>query len=245
LFTLRDERQAVAGRTVRPVSQFADDPLRGITEMKKTRAITRPLAVAALCAAVAVPTIASARPTGIDLRPAARVRILAPENGAQVGIGGRGWIVDLKVDYRVPLEQTGAGLQLTGPGVHASAPPFPGTFSPGADDLLPNLIVLISTAAAGSCQNLANLFNVTGVSDIGIDTVQIWDNWIIGAPNFGVGTPSTAYVAVAADIDGNGVLDDAPGVVPDADGNGVCDFRDLRAFGVVSNVAQARFFINP
>ncbi len=48
---------------------------------------------------------------------------------------------------------------------------------------------------------------------------------------------------LAADLNGDGVYDDAPAVIPDADGNGVCD--DLKAFGLASNVARATFFIGP
>lgn len=71
----------------------------------------------------------------------AHVEMLAPANGDRAGIGGRGWFVDLDVDFRLPLEKTGYdptrgadGLQPTGPGVHDDAPPFPGTFSMGQDD---------------------------------------------------------------------------------------------------------------
>ena len=189
--------------------------------------------------------LASAAPAlGDDIH----VEMLAPHNGDQAGQGGRGWFVDLAIRYDGPSERTGfTGLQLTGPGVHASAAPFPGTFSPGRDDRLQGLVVLVSTtvAGAGSCQNVANLFNLTGVTDRTPESTEIWDTWIVGAPNFGLGTPSTVFAAVADDHDQNGVYDDAPNVVPDADGNGICDKRDLEAIGLASNVAKADFFINP
>ncbi|BAU49654.1 hypothetical protein SVA_3106 [Sulfurifustis variabilis] len=177
-----------------------------------------------------------------------KVKMFAPENGSHAGIGGRGWFVDLAVEFRTPLAQTGfTGFQLTGPAGHNSVAPFPGTFSPGVDDRLPGLVVLVSTTGigAGSCQNVANLFNVTGVTDVEDHSAQLWDTWIIGAPNFGVNTESTVYAAVAADRDGDGVFNDAPAVLPDADGNGVCDAKDLKAFGLASNVAKSSFFINP
>jgi hypothetical protein len=60
-----------------------------------------------------------------------------------------------------------------------------------------------------------------------------------------VDTASNILVAVAADLDQDGVFNDAPAVVPDADGGGVCDRKDLRAVGLASNIARARFFINP
>lgn len=177
-----------------------------------------------------------------------KVKMFAPENGSRAGIGGRGWFVDLALEFATPLANTGfSGLQLTGPAGHNNVPPFPGTFSAGADDRLPGLIVLVSTTAvgAGSCQNIANLFNLTGVTDVEADSTEIWDTWIVGAPNFGVNTASTVYAAVAADHNGDGVYNDAPAVVPDADGDGTCDARDLEAFGLASNIAKASFFINP
>jgi hypothetical protein len=51
-------------------------------------------------------------------------------------------------------------------------------------------------------------------------------------------------VAVVDDLDGNGVYDDAPDVVPDADGNGRVDAWDLRDLGVASNIAVVPFSIS-
>jgi len=175
------------------------------------------------------------------------VKLFAPAKGDKVGVGGRGWLVDLAIQFDGDLEKAGfSDFQITGPGAHNNIAPFPGTFSPGVDDRLPGLIVLISTATvgAGSCQNLANLFNVTGVSNVNHDSVELWDTWIIGAPLFGQATRSKVYVAVAKDINGDGIYNDAPAVVPDTNGDGKCDARDLRAFGVASNVAKTKFYIN-
>lgn len=194
-----------------------------------------------------------------------QIEMFSPENGHNVGIGGRGWFVDLEIEYKVPLAQTGftvnadgqPGFQLTGPnapaspnfnaGVHNNVAPFPGTFSLGADERLPGLIVLLTTTTVGakSCQNVANLFNLTGVTDLQPDATELWDTWIVGAPNFGVATESRIFVAVAKDLNGDGIFNDAPGVVPDIDGNGVCDSRDLRAYGIASNIEAAEFYINP
>jgi hypothetical protein len=176
------------------------------------------------------------------------VKMFAPVSGDHVGIGGRGWFVDLAISYDHPLEATGfSDFQLTGPGAHNNVLPFPGTFSPGADDRLPGLIVLLDTTAGGakSCQNIANLFNLTGVTDLAEDATELWDTWLVGAPNFGVNTESNILVAVAADLNRDGIFNDAPAVVPDANGDGVCDRRDLKAFGLASNIEKARFFINP
>lgn len=174
------------------------------------------------------------------------IKMFAPGKGDHTGVAGSGWFVDLAITYDGGLATSGfTSAQLTGPAVHANAAPFPGTFSPGTDDRLPGLIVLVSTTTIGakSCQNLANLFNLTGITNITAKDVEIWDTWIVGAPLFGKGD-SKIYVAVAADINQDGVLNDAPGVIPDADGNGICDKRDLKAFGVTSNIVKQKFFIN-
>ncbi len=194
----------------------------------------------------------------------AKVELLAPENNDHAGIDGRGWFIDLAVRYKVPLAKSGftlnadnePGFQLTGPnapatanypaGIHDNVRPLPGSFSPGKDDRLPNLIVLVSTAGVGarSCQNLANLFNLLGVADLSADRTEIRDTWIVSASNFGVNTKSTVFVAVADDLNKDGILNDAPAELPDADGNGICDDKDLEALGVASNIAKADFFIN-
>jgi hypothetical protein len=196
----------------------------------------------ALGFAISIAAVGTARADDVD------IRMFAPRDGATVGSGGRGWFVDLAIRFRTSLERTGfSGFQLTGPGAHADAAPFPGAFSAGADDRMPGLIVLVSTSrvGAGSCQNVANLFNLTGITDREEDATELWDTWIVGAPNFGVNTPSTVFAAIAADRNGNGVFDDAPSVIPDADGNGICDEKDLEAFGIASSIAKARVFIAP
>lgn len=94
-------------------------------------------------------------------------------------------------------------------------------------------------------QNVANLFNLTGVTNREATKTELWDTWIVGAPVFGVNTPSKVYAAIAADKNLDGVFNDAPSVVPDAEGNGICDERDLQALGVALNIRQTSFFINP
>ncbi|HEU4976945.1 MAG TPA: hypothetical protein VFT50_17780 [Baekduia sp.] len=188
-------------------------------------------------------------------KPPVSVELFAPETGDHVGVGSKGWFIDLAADYPGGIAASGfKGEQLTGPGVHANAAPFPGAFGPGKDEDLPGLIVLDSTTQptnpdgtptglAGPGQNLAGLFNLTGVTDRTATSTEIWDTWIIGAPVFGRNTASTVYVAVAADKNHNGVYDDAPATVPDANHDGRVDAKDLKAFGVASNIASARFTI--
>lgn len=176
------------------------------------------------------------------------VKLFAPADGDRAGIGGRGWFVDLALQFSTSLDNTGfSAFQLTGPAGHNNIAPFPGTFAAGADERLPGLIVLLSTTTvgAGSCQNVANLFNMTGVTDVTPDAVELWDTWLVGAPNFGVNTSSSIFVAVADDLNQDGVYNDAPDVVSDVDGDGVCSVKDLKALGLASNVAKARFFVNP
>lgn len=184
-----------------------------------------------------------------------KVEMFSPEDGHRAGIGSKGWFVDLEVEYDRPLAATGfTAEQLTGPGVHNNAPPFPGSFSAGQDDRLPGLIVLVSTTQTqrpdgsptgftGPGQNVANLFNLTGITDRTRTSTEVWDTWIVGAPLFGRNTPSTVYAAVAADKNRDGVFNDAPNSVPDADRDGDVDQKDLKAFGIASNVERADFFI--
>ncbi|PSJ16297.1 hypothetical protein C7H79_14170 [Nitrosomonas supralitoralis] len=209
--------------------------------MTVSLSILRRTTAAALAIACLVPLTAQ------SAERMAEIKMFAPENGQRVGVGGFGWIVDLKIEFDVPLERTGfTSFQLTGPGAHNNVPPMLGTFSPGRDDRLPGLIVLVSTATIGaqSCQNLANLFNLTGVTHNEAERAELWDTWIVGAPLFGVNTRSTVYAAIAADKDFDQILNDAPDVIPDADSNGICDDKDLKAFGVSSNIRKATFFIN-
>jgi hypothetical protein len=192
---------------------------------------------------------------GHDARRVATIDLVSPRIGDRAGVASKGFVVDLKARFAAPVGRTGfTGEQLTGPGAHTNVPPFPGTFSAGRDDRFPGLIMLLSTTQtknaqgdptgfAGPGQNLANLFNVTAVTDRTANTTQLQDTWLVGAPLFGRNTVSIAYAAIAADKDGNGVYDDAPAVVPDADGDGDVDARDLSAFGVVSNIARTAFVI--
>lgn len=183
-------------------------------------------------------------------RPPVHVRILTPRPGDNAGVGGLGWIVNLSVrfpDGPNGLQRAGfTAPQLTGPGVHANAAPFPGAFSPGQDDRFPGLVVLVttSTVGAGPGQNLANLFNLTGVSDRTQNATEITDDWLVGAAAFGKNVQSEVIVAVVKDLNGNGIFDDAPNVVPDANKDGKIDVKDVKALGLASNVDTVKFRIN-
>ena len=148
------------------------------------------VAVAAVIVAIAVSTAAAYVSTsGASNRAKpVRIEVFAPERGANAGANGFGWFVDMEVDFlRMNLQQAGfSGLQLTGPGVHNNVPPFPGLFSTGRDDRLPGLVVLTSTTNdvlpgfSGPGTNLANLFNLTGITNRDDKETELWDTWIVG-----------------------------------------------------------------
>lgn len=216
--------------------------------MNHTKAL-RWSAVGLAVASVAV-LAPSALADGSDKGRAARVEVLTPRPGTSTGIEGKAWMLDLNVRYRDGLKAAGwTGPQLTGPEKHNNVPPAAGTFSPGKDDKLPGVVVLLSTTAAdkpgfsGPGTNLANLFNVTAIAEQGRRGSTIADSWLVGGAFFGMNTDTVLTVAVVDDLDHNGVLDDAPATVPDADGNGIVDARDLKALGVASNIETVRFRI--
>jgi hypothetical protein len=175
------------------------------------------------------------------------IEVFAPEEGHLAGVNGVGWFVDLAIEFEGDLVSSGfTGNQLTGPGVHDNTAPFPGVFAPGKDDRFGGLISLITTTTlgAGACQNLANLFNLTGPTNVQQDETEIWDTWIITTAAFGTHTRSTMYTAIAADHNHDGIFNDAPDVVPDVNNDGVCNEFDIKAFGSASKVAETHFAIN-
>jgi len=196
----------------------------------------------------------AAAPDKGDSKPV-HLEVFAPGSGDNAGTEGKGWFVDLDIDYPATgpdgLKASGfTGLQLTGPGVHNDVAPFPGKFSTGKDDRLPGLVVLTSTTNktqpgfSGPGTNLANLFNLTGITNRTADKTEIWDTWIVGAPIAGKDVDTTVTVAVIADLNGNGVYDDAPSVVTDMNGDGVVDAKDLKMIGVASNIKTVTFHLN-
>ncbi|MBT2598045.1 hypothetical protein [Arthrobacter sp. ISL-72] len=201
-------------------------------------------------AAIASPTPAASVPAASEKHPV-EIEVFAPGKGDNAGIAGAGWFVDLSVRYDGGLAAAGfTGLQLTGPAAHANTAPFPGSFSTGQDDRLPGLVVLASTTNStikgfsGPGTNLANLFNLTGVTDRSKKGSEIWDSWIVGAPIAGQDVDSTLTVAVIADLNHDGIYNDAPNVVPDANGDGTIDARDLEAIGVASKITTIPFHIS-
>jgi hypothetical protein len=181
-----------------------------------------------------------------------RIEVFAPERGANAGASGFGWFVDMEVDFLGKnLHQAGfSGLQLTGPMGHNNIPPFPGKFSTGQDDRMPGLVVLTSTTNntlpgfSGPGTNLANLFNLTGITNRDSKETELWDTWIVGAPIAGQNVDTTLTVAVIDDLNHDGIFNDAPNVVPDLNNDGRINAKDLKLLGVASNIVTVPFRIN-
>lgn len=210
------------------------------------------LAAAAAFTVTALPSANASSPAdrGHRAQPVT-VHVLSPERRDNTGAEGKGWFVDLELVFHdKAIHRTGfTAPQLTGPAAHNNTAPFPGLFSPGQDESLPGLVVLDSTVTsqapfAGPGTNLANLFNLTGVTHRTAHETRISDTWIVGNPIAGTDTDSVLTVAVVDDLDHDGVYDDAPGVVPDADHDGVVNAADLQRLGIASNVVQVPFHIN-
>ena len=178
----------------------------------------------------------------------AQIRVWVPRSSDVAGVGNKAFFIDMSIRYK-HSDLLGAGFtspQLTGPGAHQNLPPFPKPGTIGHDESIPNLVVLLggTTFGAKRGQNLAGLFNLTGVTNREDDEVELWDTWIVGAPAFGTGR-STLRVAVVDDLDHNGILDDAPDTVADSNGDGNIDNKDLVALGLASGVREVTFTINP
>jgi hypothetical protein len=226
--------------------------------MNKSRIVAAATVAIVLGATVAVTSAvsastSSASATGDSQRAKpVRIEVFAPERGANAGASGFGWFVDMEVDFLGKnLHQAGfSGLQLTGPAGHTNIPPFPGLFSTGRDDRMPGLVVLTSTTNntlpgfSGPGTNLANLFNLTGITNRDSKETELWDTWIVGAPIAGQNVDTTLTVAVIDDLNHDGIFNDAPNVVPDLNNDGRIDAKDLKLLGVASNIVTVPFRIN-
>ena len=208
------------------------------------RTLLTALSLVALAAVVAATATAASngKKASKKANSAVQVEVFSPQKGDIAGQQSKGFFVDLALRYP-SLAASGAGFQLTGPTTHQNQAPFPGTFSPGVDEKVPGLIVLLSTTTIGAKngQNLANLFNLTGFTNQ--KTNEIWDTRIVGAPSFGKNVRSVLRVAVAADKNKDGIYNDAPAVVPDANHDGRINAVDLEAYGIASNIAVVPFEI--
>jgi hypothetical protein len=210
---------------------------------KRMLLIVSSLVAAAAIASATATAASNGGKASKNAGPAVQVEVFAPRQGDIAGKQSKGFFVDLALRYP-NLASSGADFQLTGPGAHQSQVPFPGTFSPGVDEKVPGLIVLLSTTTVGArnAQNLAGLFNLTGFTNQKAN--EIWDTWIAGAPSFGKNVHSVLRVAVAADKNKDGIYNDAPAVIPDSNHDGRINAIDLKAYGIASNVAVVPFEIH-
>jgi hypothetical protein len=212
--------------------------------MSPTRKLLLAFSFVALAAAAAADaTAANGKRASAKADPPIQVQVFAPRASDIVGKASKGFFVDLAIRYP-SLASSGADYQLTGPTTHQNQAPFPGASAASVDEKLPGLIVLLSTTTVGAknAQNLANLFNLTGFTNQ--RTNEIWDTWIVGAPNFGKNVRSVLRVAVAADKNKDGIYNDAPATVPDANRDGRINAIDLKAYGVASDIVAVPFRIS-
>ena len=181
---------------------------------------------AAAISAIALPVSAQAgsRKHGRDT-PAVKVTVFSPGAGDHSGTGGAGFIVDLAMDA---TDARGNSILSAANGYQPFFnDPSSTTFHPGPDPGAPGLVVLLSTTPdkpgtplQGPGTNLAGLFQLNGVADVG-GLAEAWNTWQVGKPLFGTGPSTlTAYL----------VRGTAPTVVS----------ADTKA---VSNVVRVRFTI--
>jgi hypothetical protein len=180
------------------------------------------------------------------------VTVWVPRSGDVAGVETRGFVVDLSVRINGNLAQTGSSLELTGPGAHQNTAPLPGTFGVGANaDHFPGLVVTLSSTkiGAGAGQNLANEFNITGVTDRPSTTeTEIWATWIIGAKGAFASAQDAAHPQPTehSSLFVTAVQGVAPNVVTDQNHDGRLDKDDLRLMGyrVIASPKNVSFEIN-
>ena len=128
-----------------------------------------------------------------------KVTVFSPGEGDESGIGGAGFIVDLAVDA---TNARGNSILSSANGYKPFFnDPSSTTFHPGPDPGAPGLVVLLSTTPdnpgttlQGPDTNLAGLFQLNGVADVG-GLAETWNTWLVGKPLFGTGPSTlTAYL---------------------------------------------------
>ncbi|HJZ61711.1 MAG TPA: hypothetical protein VKD47_06110 [Miltoncostaeaceae bacterium] len=180
------------------------------------------------------------------------VTVWVPRSGDVAGVETRGFVVDLSVRINGNLAQTGSSLELTGPGAHQNIAPLPGNVGTGANaDHFPGLVVLLSSTkiGAGAGQNLANEFNITGITDRpSANETEVWATWIIGAKGAFASLRDAAHPQPTehSNLFVTAVKGTAPDVVTDANGDGRLDEKDLQQMGydVIASPRKVSFEIN-
>lgn len=182
----------------------------------------------------------------------ADIKVWVPRSGDVAGVETRGFVLDFSVRFKGDLASTGASLELTGPAAHNNTAPLPGSFGVGANkDHFPGLVVLLSSTkiGVGAGQNLANEFNINGVTNRkGNRETEIWATWIIGAKGAFAFTRSDEHPAAYENskLFVTVVKGTAPDVVTDENGDGRLDQQDLQAMGydVIGNNRSVDFKIS-
>ena len=131
--------------------------------------------------------------------PPVKVTVFSPGAGDHSGTGGAGFIVDLAADA---TDARGNSILSPANGYQPFFnDPSSTTFHPGPDPGAPGLVVLLSTTPdkpgtplQGPDTNLAGLFQLNGVADVG-GLAEAWNTWQVGKPLFGTGRSTlTAYL---------------------------------------------------
>jgi hypothetical protein len=155
---------------------------------------------AASISAIALPAAAhaGAREHHRDTPPV-KLTVFSPGAGDHSGTVGAGFIVDLAVDG---TDARGNAILSPADGYQPFFDdPSSATFHPGSDPGAPGLVVLLSTTPnkagtplQGPETNLAGLFQLNGVADVG-GLAEPWNTWQVGKPLFGTGPSTlTAYL---------------------------------------------------
>jgi hypothetical protein len=155
---------------------------------------------AAAISAIALPVAAQAGGSKHGhATPPVKVTVFSPGGGDHSGTGGAGFIVDLAVDA---TDARGNSILSPANGYQPFFnDPSSTTFHPGPDPGAPGLVVLLSTTPdkpgtplQGPGTNLAGLFQLNGVADVG-GLAEVWNTWQVGKPLFGTGPSTlTAYL---------------------------------------------------
>lgn len=144
------------------------------------------LAVVTGAVVVAPAAFAAPAPRAAADAQSVKVAILTPRAGAVAGINGSGFTVDLMLDATA-----GQNAALVGSPRFIS--PTSSTFKPGVNPAIPGLVVALSTNPTHT--NLANLFQLTGVSSVN-GHKEITTSWLVGKAIFGTNVDATLTVYV-------------------------------------------------
>jgi hypothetical protein len=150
--------------------------------------------------------------------PSTRVtgKAYSPEEGSTQGVNGTGIVVDVAFRSK-EADLLKATVRSTSAG------------KPGRNTNFPGLVVTLSTTAAslgGPQANLADLFQIVGLSQQSDGSTEAWATWVNGKALFGLDVDSTleAYV----------VSGEAPATAP----------TDRTGLDVVSNIVTVKFRVS-